>query len=78
MIRFNKFAVDLLRDDGADSDGPHASPKGLETIGQYLERQGYSDAFRDDYLIPLTAAMWRMSPNSCALQFPAITLVRSL
>lgn len=47
-----------------------------ETIGDYLERNCYSDAFRDDYLIPMTAAVWSTSPDKCSLQFPAVTLVR--
>ncbi|KAF7927219.1 hypothetical protein EAE99_005550 [Botrytis elliptica] len=47
-----------------------------ETIGQYLDREGYSDAFRDDYLIPMTAAVWSTSPDKCSLEFPAVTLVR--
>lgn len=47
-----------------------------ESIGAYLERQGYSAAFRDDYLIPMTAAVWSTSPDKCALDFPALTLVR--
>lgn len=49
-----------------------------ETIGEYLDREGYSDAFRDDYLIPMTAAVWSTKPDSCALEFPAVTLVRFL
>ncbi|GAW13171.1 hypothetical protein ANO14919_025490 [Xylariales sp. No.14919] len=76
IVRFNKFAVDLLRDNGLDEPGP--SSASLETIGHYLDRQGYSDTFRNDYLIPITASMWTMSPNTCALRFPAITLVRSM
>ncbi|TGJ86787.1 hypothetical protein E0Z10_g1940 [Xylaria hypoxylon] len=76
IVRFNKFALDLLRDNS--SDEPCLSSAGLETIGHYLERQGYSDTFRNDYLIPITAAMWTVSSNTCALQFPAITLVRSM
>lgn len=48
------------------------------TIGEYLEREGYSDGFRDDYLIPMTAAIWSASPDKCALEFPATTLVRFL
>jgi len=47
-----------------------------ESIGAYLARQGYSAAFRDDYLIPMTAAVWSTSPDKCALDFPALTLVR--
>ncbi|KAK0187599.1 FAD/NAD(P)-binding domain-containing protein [Armillaria mellea] len=41
----------------------------------YLEQGGYSDTFRDNYLIPMTAAIWSTPPNKCALDFPARTLV---
>ncbi|CAK7237657.1 Cytochrome c oxidase assembly protein cox11, mitochondrial [Sporothrix bragantina] len=73
ILRFNQFALDLIGDDAS----PHDATSG-ESIGQYLEREGYSDAFRDDYLIPMTAAVWSTSPDKCLLEFPAITLVRFL
>lgn len=83
IIRFSQFALDLLIDDddyepryGGGNMMNHVD-KTL-TIGQYLEREGYSDGFRDDYLIPLTAAIWSTSPDKCALEFPATTLVRFL
>jgi predicted NAD/FAD-binding protein len=76
IIRFNKFALDILREDGTSSNGSRTPSTSLETIGHYLDRQGYSDTFRNDYLIPMTAAMWSMSPDKCALQFPVVTLVR--
>jgi len=50
--------------------------KEQESIGAYLTREGYSAAFRDDYLIPMTAAVWSTSPDKCSLDFPAVTLVR--
>jgi predicted NAD/FAD-binding protein len=78
ILRFNKFALDLLRHEGASANEPQSSPKNLETVGHYLERQGYSDRFRNDYLIPITAAMWRISSNHYVLQFPIVTLVRSM
>ena len=90
IIRFNQYALDLLKGEekseqyvknnvNANGNGNgkvvhHAEER--ETIGQYLEREGYSDAFRDDYLIPMTAAVWSTSPDKCALEFPAVTLVR--
>ncbi|KAI2631699.1 amine oxidase [Xylaria nigripes] len=76
IIRFNKFSLDLLREDETSSDEPRAAATNLESIGQYLDKKGYSDTFRNDYLIPLTAALWNMSPEKCALQFPIVTLVR--
>jgi predicted NAD/FAD-binding protein len=68
IFRFNQFAVDVLRADQPTED----------TIGQYLDREGYSNAFRDNYLIPMTAAVWSTSPDKCALDFPAVTLIRFL
>jgi len=79
IIRFNQYALDLLRKDTSESkaaNGSSSPPE--ETIGEYLEREGYSDAFRDDYLIPMTAAVWSTSPDKCSLEFPAVTLIRFL
>lgn len=73
IIRFNQFALDLLL---TDESGDAGAPE--ETIGEYLDRHGYSDAFRDDYLIPMTAAVWSTSPDKCSLEFPALTLIRFL
>ena len=85
IVRFNHFAPDLLREE-RKSEGKHSMGNGTtngvhyvqeqETIGQYLEREGYSDAFRDDYLIPLTAAIWSTSPEKCTQEIPAAALVR--
>ncbi|KAL8807593.1 MAG: hypothetical protein Q9182_000577 [Xanthomendoza sp. 2 TL-2023] len=87
IVRFNQFALDLLTDDeesemdpsNANGSGNHVqSPKRQQSIGEYLDREGYSDAFRNDYLIPMTAAVWSTAPDKASLEFPAITLVRFL
>lgn len=80
IVRFNQFALDLLKQERKSEEytyenGMHQHEK-QESIGEYLEREGYSDAFRDDYLIPMTAAVWSTSPDKCSLEFPAVTLVR--
>lgn len=82
IVRFNQFALNLLGDQVTAPDG-HAkveaeTPAGDRelSIGQYLDREGYSQAFRDDYLIPMTAAVWSTSPDKTSLDFPAMTLVR--
>jgi predicted NAD/FAD-binding protein len=82
IIRFNQFALDLLADD--DEDGVTRLGSSVEnrkqlrdlTIGQYLDKEGYSQSFRDDYLIPMTAAVWSTSPDKTSLEFPAHTLIR--
>lgn len=85
IIRFNQFALDLLseaeesEEDPSGANGTKASfhkPRHQESVGDYLDREGYSEAFRDDYLIPMTAAVWSTSPDKCSLDFPAVTLVR--
>ena len=80
IFRFNQFALDLLlSEDEIEEPGGRESfskPPRQESIGEYLDREGYSDRFRDDYLIPMTAAVWSTTPNKCSLEFPAVTLVR--
>jgi predicted NAD/FAD-binding protein len=73
IVRFNQFALDLLAIPPGSAAAREANE---ESIGQYLERNGYSDAFRDDYLIPMTACVWSTDADKCALEFPALTLVR--
>lgn len=68
IVRFNLSATNVLIED----------EPALETIGEYLEREQYSDVFRDDYLIPMAAAVWSTSPDRCLLDFPAVTLIRFL
>ncbi|SPO05663.1 uncharacterized protein DNG_08350 [Cephalotrichum gorgonifer] len=78
VVRFNHFAKDLLVEEDERRGAPAAS--GYDplpaSIGEYLDKEGYSEAFRNDYLIPMTAAVWSTSPDKCALAFPAATLVR--
>jgi predicted NAD/FAD-binding protein len=82
VVRFNLFATDVLREEDESEAGPVEASEGVLgteaelSIGEYLEREGYSDTFRDDYLIPMTAAVWSTSPDKCSLQFPAVTLIR--
>lgn len=79
IIRFKQFALDVLldeQDDGPRRNDGTSRATGSETIGEYLFREGYSEVFRDDYLIPLTAMLWSTSPDKCALEFPVATLVR--
>jgi predicted NAD/FAD-binding protein len=85
IVRFNQFALDILAEDNESendptwaSEGIKSAKGGYESIGDYLDRGGYSQTFRDDYLIPMTAAVWSTSPDKCSLQFPAITLIRFL
>ena len=45
------------------------------TLGEYLSARGYSREFVDDYLVPMTAAIWSAEPVA-VLDMPALFLVR--
>lgn len=85
IVRFNQFALDLLVTEdeseidisGANGSAKHiGKPAQQQSIGEYLDQEGYSEAFRNDYLIPMTASVWSTSPDKASLEFPAITLIR--
>jgi predicted NAD/FAD-binding protein len=60
IIRFNKEAI-------ADLEANRLIPN--ETIGAYLRRNEYSEAFINRYLIPMGSAIWS-STQGATLDFP--------
>lgn len=64
ILRFNRTAVaEIGRSDSAIS------------LGDFLGLGGYGERFRDDYLVPMVAAIWSAEP--CAvLDMPAEFLIR--
>ncbi|MEL6435658.1 MAG: FAD-dependent oxidoreductase [Pseudomonadota bacterium] len=60
ILRFNRMAIE-------DRDGGAIDRL---TIGQYLAKRKFSARFRDDYLIPMAAAIWS-TPKVKMLDFPA-------
>ncbi len=59
IFRFRRESVELL--DGDDD---------ALTLGEYLDRRGYSRAFVDKFLVPMGAAIWSAEPKGFR-QFPA-------
>lgn len=45
------------------------------TLGEYLDRQGYGDAFIQDHLLPMGAAIWS-TPTGDMLEYPLTAFVR--
>ncbi|MDI1343762.1 MAG: FAD-dependent oxidoreductase, partial [Pseudolabrys sp.] len=45
------------------------------TLGDYLKLAGYGDAFRDDHLLPMAAAIWS-APAAAMLDYPAAAFIR--
>lgn len=64
IARFYREAPALLSEAGP---GP--------TLGHYLASNRYSDAFRDDHLLPMASALWS-SPSAAIVEFPAKYLVQ--
>lgn len=63
LVRFYRSAPAVLR----TADG--------STLGGYLDRNGYSDAFVNDHLLPMAAAIWSCSPTTM-LEFPVHSFVQ--
>jgi len=62
--RFWSMLRDLLRFyREAARDGAAA---GLQPLGEYLQSRGYGEAFRDDHLLPMAAAIWSAAPGQAA------------
>jgi len=53
ILRFNREAVPSLAFEAESC-----------TVGEYLLRHGYSTEFRNDYLVPMAAAIWSAEPVS--------------
>jgi predicted NAD/FAD-binding protein len=62
IARFNKHALDATRDRNL-------------SLGAFLEQLGTGDWFRDNYLLPLTGAIWS-TPTEKVMDFPAHALVQ--
>ncbi|SDP86394.1 hypothetical protein SAMN05428967_3963 [Phyllobacterium sp. YR620] len=53
----------------------HAGKLGLIALGDFLKREGYGRAFRDDHLLPMASAIWS-APAASLLDYPAEAFIR--
>lgn len=60
ILRFNKETRQQLADQAIDD---------RETLGDYLNRNGYSEYFRDFYIVPMGSAIWS-APEIVLKRFP--------
>lgn len=66
VLRFHREAHGLLSEDGAEL-----------SLWDWLDARGYSNVFRERYLVPMTAAIWS-APARDVERFPARFLARFL
>ena len=65
VLRFGREAPKVLRE---------KQYSGM-ALGEYLEKHGYSESFKTDYLLPMCAAVWSV-PSRQVLAFPVQMLIR--
>ena len=66
ILRFNREAITDLESGNLTAD---------ETLGSYLDRNGYSDSFKRDYLIAMGSAIWSADCKTM-MDFPASFFIR--
>jgi predicted NAD/FAD-binding protein len=66
ILRFNREATRIAQEPGRH-DG--------ESLGEFLDRGGFGDAFRRWYLLPMAAAIWSC-PMATMLAYPLSTFAR--
>jgi len=64
ILRFNREAPALMDE-----------PGNTVSLGEYLERNGYSRGFMDHYIIPMGAAIWSATPGGMRA-IPALFFIR--
>ncbi len=72
ILRFNRLATQLAQQQ-IDSSHEYAEPD--ECIAAFLERNRFSQSFRENYFLPMIGAIWSCSVDQM-LEFPIRTMVR--
>ncbi|MCV2360616.1 FAD-dependent oxidoreductase [Paucibacter sp. TC2R-5] len=67
LLRFNRLCTELAE------QGREAAL--AQPIGDFLQQHGFSQAFRNWYLLPMVACIWSC-PTQQMLEFPISTLIR--
>jgi predicted NAD/FAD-binding protein len=65
VVRFNRISTDLCQEGRSEE----------RSLRAFLEHHRFGQAFKDQYLLPMTGAIWSTPPDQM-LEFPAQTLLR--
>lgn len=72
ILRFNRLATKLARQQ-IEVGQHHNEPD--ETIANFLDRNRFSQSFRENYFLPMIGAIWSCSVRQM-LEFPIQTMIR--
>jgi predicted NAD/FAD-binding protein len=72
ILRFNRLATKLAQ---AQIEAGHLYKEPDESIAHFLDRNRFSQSFRENYFLPMIGAIWSCSVEQM-LQFPIQTMVR--
>jgi uncharacterized protein len=67
ILRFNRRCTSIAEAQSEDAL--------MEPIGSFLQREGFSAAFRDWYFLPMIGCIWSC-PTEQMLRFPVATMIR--
>jgi len=73
--RFWSMLLDVLRFYRNAPRDALRSDEDQISLGQYLHRGNYGEAFRDDHLLPMAGAIWSALPTAM-LEYPAAAFIR--
>ncbi|MEQ8603882.1 MAG: FAD-dependent oxidoreductase [Marivibrio sp.] len=73
--RFHRMVRDILRFYKQAPQALAGGAAGEQSLGAFLQAAGYSEAFVDDHLLPMAAAIWSC-PVSTMTEFPADSFIR--
>ena len=72
ILRFNRMATKLAQQQ-IDAGHHYAEPD--ETIANFLDRNRFSQSFKENYFLPMIGAIWSCSVEQM-LEFPIQTMIR--
>ncbi|KAJ3061061.1 hypothetical protein HDU98_003022, partial [Podochytrium sp. JEL0797] len=84
VLRFNSQAENIAQEaddlefdkDGNVREDVKAHPYAKMTLAEFFTQFGYSKFFYQNYIVPMTAAIWSTPANMTFEKFPLLTLVR--
>ncbi|KAJ3101551.1 hypothetical protein HDU97_001300 [Phlyctochytrium planicorne] len=89
IIRFHKQAAQIAEEadrlqfdengklkESTAGDKESLHPFATMTLGEFFKKFGYSRFFYENYVLPMTAAIWSTPANMTFDKFPLLTLVR--